>query len=180
MYGLVNQTIHDLVIERFDQETWLKVKNEGGIDIDLFLSNEAYDDSITFDLANAVSKVTNLTLQDVFFALGEHWVIKTGMVKYASLMKAGGDDFKEFLINLPSFHSRIMLMFPNIKPPEFNILNVQENSLILHYYSTREGLTDFMHGLINGLSILYKVESKIVLKSKKSDLQNYDEFEIAW
>lgn len=180
MYGLVNQAIYDLVIERFGQETWEKVKMEGGIDIDRFLSNEAYDDSITFNIANALGKVTGLSLQSVLFAFGEHWVLKTGMEKYGSLMKAGGDNFKDFLIHLPNFHSRIMLMFPNIIPPEFNIIDIKENSLILHYYSTRTGLTDFMHGLISGLAIIYKVQAKINLKSVKSEKQDFDAFEIEW
>lgn len=180
MYGLINQAIQDLVIEKFGQETWAKVKVEGGVNIDRFLSNESYNDSITFDLANAVARVTKLSLKDILFAFGEYWVLKTGAEKYGSLMKAGGDNLKEFLMNLPNFHSRVMLMFPNITPPEFNITDVAENSLVLHYYSTRTGLTDFMHGLINGLAILYKVSAKIVLKSSKTDNNNHDIFEVSW
>jgi hypothetical protein len=29
--------------------------------------------------------------------------------KYGGLMEAGGNDLKEFLINLPLFHNRVML-----------------------------------------------------------------------
>lgn len=180
MYGLVNQAIHELVIEKFGEEVWAEVKKEAHLEIDRFLSNAAYDDSITFTLANAVSKVTNISLQQVFFAFGEYWVLKTGAEKYGSLMKAGGDNLKEFLINLPNFHSRVMLMFPNIKPPEFNITEVKDRSLVLHYYSTRTGLSDFMHGLINGLAIMYKVEAKIRLRTTKSNLNEPDIFEVSW
>ncbi len=180
MYGLVNQAIQGLVIEKFGEETWRNVQADSSIEIDRFLSNESYDDSITFTLAKSVAKVANMSLQNVLRALGEYWVLDTGTKKYGALMKAGGNNFKEFLINLPNFHGRVMLIFPNITPPEFHISEIGENSLVLHYYSTREGLTDFMHGLLSGLAIMYKVNATIKLKSGKTENKDHDIFEIAW
>ena len=180
MYGLVNQAIYELVIEKFGNQVWEKVKNKSGINIDKFLSNESYEDAVTYKLAEAVSEVTNISIGDVLMAFGEYWVLKTGAQKYGALMKAGGENLKEFLINLPNFHSRIMLIFPNITPPEFNITDIKHNSLTLHYYSTREGLTDFMHGLLKGLATMYKVEATIKLLSGKIENKDHDVFEISW
>lgn len=180
MYGLVNQAIHELVIEKFGQEVWEKVNLTSGVNIDRFLSNESYDDSVTYKLAQAVSEVVGITIGEVLMAFGEYWVLKTGAQKYGALMKAGGENLKEFLINLPNFHSRVMLIFPNITPPEFNITDIKEKSLSLHYYSTREGLTDFMHGLLKGLATMYKVEATIKLFSGKTENKDHDIFEISW
>ncbi|MFT7336624.1 MAG: hypothetical protein ACI9M1_002585 [Porticoccaceae bacterium] len=33
-------------------------------------------------------------------------------------MEAGGNDLKEFLISLPLFHNRVMLMYLRLSPPE--------------------------------------------------------------
>lgn len=180
MYGLVNQAIHELVIENFGEEVWEKVKQKSGINIERFLSNESYDDSVTYKLAQAVAEVANISLGSVLKSFGEYWVLKTGAQKYGALMKAGGENLKEFLVNLPNFHSRVMLIFPNVTPPEFNITDIQNNSLTLHYYSTREGLTEFMNGLLSGLAKIYKVNATIKLISGKTENRDHDIFEISW
>ena len=51
MYGIVNKAIQDLVIHHFGMEKWEAIKTRSGVDIDYFLSNEPYDDAITYQLA---------------------------------------------------------------------------------------------------------------------------------
>ena len=72
------------------------------------MSNESYDDSVTFNLAGAASEVLGISVSEVLVAFGEYWVLRTGQEKYGALLKAGGSNFSEFMINLPNFHSRVM------------------------------------------------------------------------
>ena len=95
-------------------------------------------------------------------------------------MHSGGPDLKEFLINLPNFHSRVMLMYPNITPPEFKITDIKDNSLQVHYYSQREGLKHFVFGLILGLGKMYKVETKIVILESREEGFDHDVFFVEW
>ena len=178
MYGIVNQAIQGLVTENFGVETWAKIKEKSEVSDETFLSNQIYDDNITFKLASAASEVLQISMAEVLISFGEYWVLKTGNEKYGSLMKAGGHSLREFLLNLPNFHSRVMLLYPKITPPEFKITNETEDSLHLHYFSTREGLTHFMFGLISGLAKLYKVTVQIKLIS---DAKNgHDIFLVKW
>ena len=86
-------------------------------------------------------------------------------------MEGGGSNLKEFLINLPSFHSRVMLMYPNLDPPEFKVSDIQDTSLHLHYFSKRPGLQDFMIGLLSGLGKMFDVSVNInLLQSRTRDL----------
>ena len=62
MYGIINKAIENLVKEKFGEEKWESIKKESGIDIDFFISNETYDDSITYSLVGAISKETNITI----------------------------------------------------------------------------------------------------------------------
>ena len=73
-----------------------------------------------------------------------------------------------------------MLMYPNITPPEFKILEIGVNEIELHYYSTRNGLTDFMHGLISGMGKMYNQNIEIQLVNTKSSNFDHDEFLIKW
>lgn len=182
MYGIVNKAIHGLIIENHGQDTWELIKSKSGVEIDFFLSNEPYDDEITYKLANAAAETLNTSVENVLVAFGEYWVNNTGKKSYGSLMKAGGSNLKEFLINLPNFHSRVMLIYPNLTPPEFIVSDIEENHLTLHYYSQRNGLTYFVYGLITGLGKMYNTPVSIdIIKTKDAEKkQDHDIFNINW
>jgi hypothetical protein len=71
-------------------------------------------------------------------------------------MATGGRTLREFLLNLPDLHTRVALIFPELRPPEFACSEVTANSLRLHYRSTREGLTPFVVGLVEGLGGMFQ------------------------
>ena len=180
MYGIVNKAIEELVINNYGIEKWEMIKQKSNIDIDFFMSNEPYDDAITYKLAITIAQEINISVAQVFESFGEWWIIKTGKEKYGSLLEASGKNLKEFLINLPNFHNRIMLRYPKLTPPEFSVTDIKDNGLNLHYFSKREGLQDFVKGLLIGLGKLY--QTPVTLKILQSrDLGNSHEvFNINW
>ncbi|WP_026951448.1 heme NO-binding domain-containing protein [Algoriphagus mannitolivorans] len=180
MYGLVNKSIQNLVETNFGPDKWEAIKLKSGIDIDYFISTQPYDDSVTFKLAVAASEVLGISVDEVLVAFGEWWILKTSMEKYGGLMQAGGNNLKEFLMNLPLFHDRIMMIYPKLTPPEFKISEVEDNSLVLHYFSKREGLVSFMRGLLLGLGKLY--ESPVTLEHtlSKTTGSDHEAFKVSW
>ena len=180
MYGIVNKAIEDLVKTNFGEHTWDAVKKRSGVDIDYFLSSEPYDDAITYKLAGAVSEEMNMPVGKVLEAFGEWWILKTGKEKYGGLMEAGGKNLREFLINLPLFHNRIMLMYPKLTPPEFKISDVEETSIRIHYYSKREGLQEFVRGLLQGLGKMYSTPVDIILLQSRDEGEDHEIFKVSW
>ena len=180
MYGIINKSIQDLITHTFGSDKWDAVKEKSGIDIDFFLSNIPYNDDITYKLAGAASEVLGISVGEVLHAFGEWWILKTGKEKYGGLIEAGGKNLKDFLVNLPLFHNRIMLMYPKLTPPEFKVSNACENSIHVHYHSKREGLQEFVMGLLVGLSKMYKVDSKIELIQSREDGDSHEIFKVNW
>jgi hypothetical protein len=180
MYGIVNKAIEDLVIANFGEEKWEAIKERSGVDIDFFISSEPYDDDITYTLANTISTEMDMPIESVMIALGEWWIVKTTNDKYSGLMESGGSNFKDFLINLPLFHNRVMLLFPKLTPPEFKISDIETNSLHLHYFSKREGLQEFVRGLIQGLGIMFETEIEIELLRTRQQGDRNEVFKISW
>ena len=180
MYGIVNKAIQELIVEQFGVETWNEVKHKSGVDIDHFLSNEPYDDSITYILATTASEVCQLPVNDVLFTFGKYWVAKTGRERYGALMAAGGADLREFLINLPDFHNRVVLYYPKLMPPDFRISDLSGDSLQLHYYSSRPGLTDFVKGLIHGLCDMFSEYPEVKHISSRAGGDDHETFKITW
>jgi hypothetical protein len=180
MYGIVNKAIEDLVIANFGEEKWEAIKERSGVDIDFFISSEPYDDDVTFKLAVAVSEEMNMTVSDVLIAFGEWWVIKTTTEKYPGLMDSGGSSLQEFLVNLPNFHNRVMLIYPKLTPPEFKVSDITENGLNLHYFSKRQGLQEFVRGLIQGLGKMFNSPVSLELIQTRDEGSSHEIFKINW
>ena len=180
MYGIVNKAIEDLVKEQFGEEKWNIIREKSGVDVEYFISNEPYDDAITYRLAGTVAEVMGLSVSAVLEAFGEYWVLKTGLEKYGSLMEAGGKNLKEFLTNLPAFHNRIMLMYPRLTPPEFRISHQEERSLHVHYYSKRAGLKDFVRGLLSGLGKMFQTPVYLELLEDRDNGSDHEIFKVSW
>lgn len=180
MYGIVNKAIEELVKANYGDEMWDAVKKRSGIEVDYFLSSEPYDDSITYRLATAVSEETGMPVQKVLEVFGEWWILKTGKEKYGGLMQAGGNSLREFLINLPLFHNRIMLIYPKLTPPEFRISNIEESSLHVHYFSKRLGLQEFVRGLLQGLGKMYDTNVIIELLRSRDTGSDHEIFKVSW
>lgn len=180
MYGIVNKAIEDLVKANFGEEKWNKILERSGIEEDFFISNEPYDDQITYSLAIAVSEEMIMTVGDVLNAFGEWWVLKTSKEKYGGMMEAGGSTLREFLINLPLFHNRVMLIYPRLTPPEFQVSDVTENSILVHYHSKREGLQEFVRGLLSGLGKMYNTPVHIELIQSRDEGSTHEIFKVSW
>lgn len=180
MYGIINKSIQELVIENFGEEKWEVIKERSNINVDFFISSEPYDDDITYKLAIAISDEMKLPLCDVLGTFGEWWVLRTAKERYGGLMEAGGNGLKEFLLNLPAFHNRVMLIYPKLTPPEFRVSNVEENSIHVHYISKRLGLQDFVKGLFIGLGKMYNTKAEVVLIQAKDDNNDHEIFKVSW
>jgi Haem-NO-binding len=180
MYGIINLTIQGIVTDLFGADAWNRIKQKGNIKEGSFLSDEPYDSNATYELAGRASEVLNLSLSQLLMVFGEYWILKIANEKYRSLMKAGGSNIKEFLVNLPDFHSRVMLMYPKITPVEFRVTNETESSLHIHYFSSRKGLASFIQGLLQGLGKVYNVKISIELIRDKKSPNDHDVFFVKW
>jgi hypothetical protein len=180
MYGIVNKAIRDLIVTDFGMDAWNAVKDRAGVDLEFFVSNEPYPDEISYRLVGAASEVLSMPTEDILVRFGEHWVIKTGAESYGSLLKSGGGSLREFLLNLPDFHARVALLYPQLQPPEFTCTDVTDDSLRLHYFTHRPGLTGFVFGLLRGLSKLYETPASIRLISSKAEGADHDIFDVNW
>jgi len=180
MYGLVNQAVQDLVVEAYGVDVWNNIKTEAGVDEEKFVSNQAYDDKVTYDLVGAASKILNAPAEDILKLFGEHWVLKTATQGYGDLMDAAGDSLGEFLAYLPNFHTRVRLIFPDLHPPSFKVSDVEEDRLILHYYSERDGLQPFVVGLIEGLGKRFETPATATYIKGRAEGEDHDEFLVTW
>ena len=58
--------------------------------------------------------------------------------------------------------------------------DINENSINLHYFSKREGLQDFVRGLIQGLGIMYDTPVTINLLQTRDEGSSHEIFNVIW
>lgn len=177
---MVNRAVEDLVVSKYGEDTWEAIKQKAHVDVDVFISNEGYPDEMTYRLVGAASHILGVAADDILVAFGEHWVLETAQKGYGGMMASAGRTLKEFLTNLPNFHSRVVMVLPKLHPPRFECSNICENSLHLHYYTHRPGLTSFVIGLLGGLGKMFNSPVKVHVADRKDAGADHDIFEVEW
>ncbi len=176
MYGLVNKAIEQLICKDFGEEKWEEVLLDSGLDLDGFVSNQGYPDEVTYRLVGAASKVLKLEPRAILEAFGEHWVLETAKKGYGAMLDAAGDNFLEFIKNLPNFHNRVALLYPDLKPPHFEVEEEAAGVIRLHYFSERPGLDPMVTGLMQGLGKHFEQEVHVEQVQTKGDDADHSEF----
>jgi hypothetical protein len=178
MFGLVNKGIEEMVCNQFGEDIWENIKEKADVDVVTFISMDSYPDEITYRLVDAASEVLDISTTDVLEAFGQYWVLFTAAEGYEELMAITGDNLPEFLQNLDNLHGRVGLSFPNLQMPSFQCSELQAESLNLHYYSERPGLTPLVIGILKGLGKRFKSDVDIQHVSGKSDGKDYEQLAI--
>lgn len=180
MYGMVNKAIEEMVCRAHGDETWERIRQRAGVDVEVFVRNQSYDDVCTYRLVGAAAAELGVAPAEVLRAFGEYWVQYTGKAGYQSLMAAGGSNLKEFLTNLPNLHTRVIMLYPKLIPPNFECSDVSDGSLLLHYHSHREGLTEFVVGLVRGLGLMFGTPVEVTMHAARAEGADHDVFRVSW
>lgn len=180
MYGMVNKAIEEMISLKHGEATFDAIRAKAKVDIEVFISNDPYPDEITYRLLNAAVEELGIPADRILQDFGRHWILETARRGYAALVDSNGRSFREFLLNLPNFHTRVAMIFPHLCPPRFECTDVTENSMRLHYHTHRPGLTDFVVGLLDGLAIMFKTKIDVSLIESKSEGADHDVFLVRW
>ncbi len=155
MYGMVNNAVRGLVIERYGDSGWATVHTQAGAPAN-FAPMEPYGDEITYALVGSIVKSFNADAAVLLHELGVYWIDKIATVHYAEMLSATGTTFVGFVKNLDHMHARIRVNFPSYQPPSFRVLVLPDQRLQVDYYSDRPGLTPFVEGLFAALARHFK------------------------
>jgi hypothetical protein len=182
MYGLINQAVQGLIIKEFGKEKWQQIRVKAGIQDEFFQSMRSYDDKVTYDLLGAASEILEVDAGDLLEAFGEYWVLYTAEEGYGELLDLAGSTFEEFLGNLNHLHKRVAGIMPDLTPPVFETVQINEQELQLRYTSKREGLTPMVIGLIKGLGKRFDLKDVQIVQEVTKNEGEYatTPFNISW
>jgi hypothetical protein len=180
MYGMVNKAIEEMVCAGYGEPVWESIKTKADIDVDVFITNESYDDDVTYRLVAAASEILQAPSEDILVRFGRYWVLETAQKGYGQLLQSAGKTLPEFLVNLDAMHTRVRMIFPKLIPPRIEVSDVTESTLKLHYHSHRPGLAPFVVGLVEGLGDMFSTPAQVKLITPRGDSCDHDLFRVTW
>jgi hypothetical protein len=152
MYGLVNQGLKDMVCHQAGIDAWREVCAHAGMATDDFDLLQPYDDASTARLVSSISEILNISESDVLIRFGSYWVTFTAQQGYGPIMDLFGKDFRSCLRNLNRMHAHMGAVMPKLCPPRFEVYEEGAASVHVHYFSSRQGLSPMVLGLLQGLA----------------------------
>ncbi len=161
MYGMVNMAIEQMVVGKFGEDTWKKIKDKAGVSDVTFITMQSYDDKITYALVRAASEILNIEGAELLEKFGEYWILHTANAGYGDMLKMGGDNLPDFLKNLDMLHFKVGAIMPQLVPPSFEVKDVTAKSLTLLYRSKRDGFVPMVIGLVKGLGLRFNTPCSV-------------------
>uniref|UniRef100_A0A4W3IQT3 Guanylate cyclase soluble subunit beta-1 n=1 Tax=Callorhinchus milii TaxID=7868 RepID=A0A4W3IQT3_CALMI len=131
-------------------QVWEDIKKEAQLDVEgQFLVRIIYDDSKTYDLVGAASKVLKIDAGEILQMFGKMFFEFCQESGYDTILRVLGSNVREFLQNLDALHDHLATIYPGMRAPSFRCTDADKGKgLLLHYYSEREGLQDIVIGII--------------------------------
>ncbi|MEM8484690.1 MAG: heme NO-binding domain-containing protein [Bacteroidota bacterium] len=179
MYGMVNRAIEQFIRKEHGEEVWERVASKASVSHE-FISMEQYPDSVSVNLVVGLSEVTGMGPAQVLADVGEYWVSFAYNSEYGDLLDMAGDTLPEVLANLDEMHTRVGQSFEKLDTPSFWVSDLTEDSMILHYNSSRDGLAPMVVGLVRGLGNLLDTDVSVIQVGFKGDTGDHDEFAVAF
>lgn len=168
MYGLVNRALQKLVCARCGTAGWRRVREQAGVEDEVFVRMDSYPDEITERLLLAASDELGTSVGKLLEDFGRYWVRYTMVEGYGELLNDLGSDFREALDSLDGMHARVSLLYPALRPPRFRSETIDSECIRLHYWSDRRGLAPMVAGLIEGLAERYGLQARVSHEAQHS------------
>lgn len=152
MYGHIHIILKDLINVSFSAEKWAEILARSGFEEEQILESVQHPDEVSFQLLGATCQVTGLDLEEVLEAFGRHFIGFTLQSGYGRLFKALGNSFPSFVANVNYLHNHLERQHPHALFPYIEVVHEDgENSMELHYLSTRSGMKKIVVGTLTEL-----------------------------
>ncbi|XP_067897540.1 guanylate cyclase soluble subunit beta-2-like isoform X1 [Heterodontus francisci] len=152
MYGFINTCLKSLVIEKFGEETWEKLRIAAGVP-DTFMTFKVYADDNTMRLVEEACKLLDVEPAVVLKQFGEYFFEFCKRSGYDHMLRTLGGNLMEFIENLDALHSYLSLSYQEMNAPSFRVEKNEDSSMLLHYYSDRRGLCHIVPGILGAVAM---------------------------
>lgn len=103
-------------------------------------------------------------------AFGAHFLDYCVQSGYDRILKVLGRNLRDFLCNLDALHDHLATIYPGMEAPSFRCTETSDGTLLLHYYSRRQGLEHIVIGIVKAVAKeMLNTEVEVAVKQARSD-----------
>jgi hypothetical protein len=152
--GVIFSCLKELSENEFGADRWAAALERAGLPrTTTYLPIADVDDATILKVVDSLCEVLGVTQQQAADAFGRYWVCNYAPKLYGAYF-TGVNSAKELLLKMDDVHVATTRAIVNAHPPRFTYEDVDENTLIMEYHSTR-GLMPFFTGLVRGTAEYY-------------------------
>ncbi|KAI6174594.1 hypothetical protein M3Y97_01007800 [Aphelenchoides bicaudatus] len=171
MFGLIHDSLKQMIIQQHGEDFWLTVLQHAGIEAGNEASiNENYPDEVTLSIVGSISVLTRTSCEDIWEAYGEYFVEYVMKSGWDELLRSMSPNLKSFLNNLDSMHYFIdsVAYKAKMRGPSFRCeAQSNDDNITLHYLSTRSGLYPIVKGVLKEIARrIYECDIGITIKGR--------------
>jgi methyl-accepting chemotaxis protein len=153
--GTIVLCIAEMVAGRVGVDKWREILRKAGLGEDLRLTRISdVDVKAVQALLKSICETLNISPQQLADDFGEHWV-NTYAPKHYKAYWYGFDSAKAVIMGMDKIHAQVTKILPNANPPRFDIEEINDKTLRVHYKSHRK-MIDFYIGLAKGVGKMFK------------------------
>lgn len=119
-------------------------------------------------------------MNDVLEAFGAHFLDYCVQAGYDRILKVLGRNLRDFLCNLDALHDHLASIYPGMEAPSFRCSETLDGTLLLHYYSKRQGLEHIVIGIVKAVAKeMLHTEVAVSVQDSRSDDKDHVVFAIS-
>jgi hypothetical protein len=151
--GCIVNCLKESIINVYGKAKWNEI--EANIEFPhIIIDTSNISDSIFIESLNTIQSMLNITWEEIFNIFSEHWIFsyahKIGFAYFLNKYKSS----REALPEMDRIHRVVTINVLGSNPPSFKCSWVDENTLLIDYYSDRN-LIDLCLALIKAMGKYY-------------------------
>uniref|UniRef100_A0A8R1DFP6 guanylate cyclase n=1 Tax=Caenorhabditis japonica TaxID=281687 RepID=A0A8R1DFP6_CAEJA len=170
MFGFIHESIRQLVIRKYGEDTWNQVLERSGFENGKEnIMNHYYSDTDTYVLVDSVSLVLKVTKDQVWEMYGAFLITYSMEIGWDELVRSMSPNLKGFLDNLDSLHYFIdhVVYKANLRGPSFRCEETSDGTLLLHYFTGRPGLYPIVKGVVKEVAkLVFDLDINLVVQGR--------------
>ncbi|MDR1031254.1 MAG: heme NO-binding domain-containing protein [Treponema sp.] len=142
------------------EQTWREILKRSNLPENLQLTSISdVDDQVIQRVLKNIGEVLHLSPQEIIDAFGDYWVNEYAP-KYYKAYYYGINSAKALIMGVDKIHEQVTKIIPNAHPPRFDVEELNEKTLKVHYKSHRK-MIDFYIGLVKGVGKFFKTPVQV-------------------
>ncbi|SIN99130.1 heme NO-binding domain-containing protein [Vannielia litorea] len=152
MHGLINRAVQCFVRDIYGPDTWAELGAAVGVGTAGFEAMLTYEDAVTTELLNTLSRMRGQPIEDILEDLGTYLVTHPNTGAIRRLLRFGGQSFQDLLYSLDDLPDRARLAVPELDFPALHLVELQPGRFKIVVRASEGGFGAVLTGILRALA----------------------------